>query len=75
MIYTNLHYATRLESEEVEEILNNVGISMEQWHDMSEGYEKVRKQCNIDDVAFWEALEYLYELRVWTENNPFYYVE
>ncbi len=75
MIYTNLHYATRLESEEVEEILNSVGISMEQWHDMSEGYEKVRKQCNIDDVAFWEALEYLYELRVWTENNPFYYVE
>lgn len=71
MIYTNLeHYATRLESEEVEEILRSVGISMEQWKDMLMGYENVRKQCNIEEVAFWEALEYLYELRVWTENNP-----
>jgi len=64
-------YATRIEPDDVEEIVNRVGISMEQWHDMLEGYEKVRKQCNIDDIAFYEALEYLYELRVWTETNPF----
>lgn len=68
--YTN-HYATRLESEEVEEIIHSVGISTEQWNNMLEGYEKVREQCNIYDVAFWEALEYLYDLRVWTETTPF----